>query len=199
MNILVSLSSNIVSQGIYNLVVKKGHKGVVAADKASIPKGFVPDVILVDVASADRGILTGYPDSKVLLIDTGVDKDRIVKIFLSHRLSGVLSTDTDLPLFDKALQVVAEGQIWVDNNILKAFLHEGSPPPSPFKENGVTGREKEIIDLVCRGWSNREIAASLSLSEHTVKAHLNRIFRKCNAPSRSKLITLMMRPRQQAP
>jgi DNA-binding NarL/FixJ family response regulator len=135
----------------------------------------------------------------VLLIDTGVDKDRIVKIFLSHRLSGVLSTDTDLPLFDKALQVVAEGQIWVDNNILKAFLHEGSPPPSPFKENGVTGREKEIIDLVCRGWSNREIAASLSLSEHTVKAHLNRIFRKCNAPSRSKLITLMMRPRQQAP
>jgi DNA-binding CsgD family transcriptional regulator len=60
------------------------------------------------------------------------------------------------------------------------------------KINGITGREKEIIEYVCQGYTNKEIASKLILSEHTVKAHLNRIFKKFNATSRSKLITLVM-------
>jgi DNA-binding NarL/FixJ family response regulator len=104
----------------------------------------------------------------------------------------VLSVDTEVPLFNKALQVVNEGQIWVDNKTLKAFLRQGTSAPAAPRGEGVTEREREIIELVCRGCTNREIATSLSLSEHTIKAHLNRIFRKCNASSRSKLITLMI-------
>ncbi len=97
-----------------------------------------------------------------------------------------------MQLFQKALQAVTDGQIWVDNTILKAFLHRGTPASSIPRGSEATEREREIIDLVCHGYTNREIAASLSLSEHTIKAHLNRIFRKYNASSRSKLITLMM-------
>jgi DNA-binding NarL/FixJ family response regulator len=115
-----------------------------------------------------------------------------VQALLSYQLHGVLSVDTEVPLFNKALQVVADGQIWVDNTTLKAFLRQGTSAPAPLRGDGVTEREREIIELVCPGCTNREIAASLSLSEHTIKAHLNRIFRKCNASSRSKLITLMM-------
>ncbi|MGD0228947.1 MAG: response regulator transcription factor [Syntrophorhabdales bacterium] len=159
----------------------------------SIPGGFVPDVILVDISSVNGGLNSRYPTSKVLLVDTGVEKERIVKAILSYQIDGVLSVDTEIGLFHKALQTVTEGQIWVDNATLKAFLHQTPAAPPPPKGNGVTEREREIIDLVCRGCTNREIAASLSLSEHTIKAHLNRIFRKCNATSRSKLITLMMR------
>jgi len=62
----------------------------------------------------------------------------------------------------------------------------------PGRMDGVTDREKEIIDYVCQGFTNKEIATRLTLSEHTIKAHLNRIFRKFNASSRSKLITLVM-------
>ena len=192
MKVLVSLSSSLVSEGIKDLLLKNGHDGVTAVRNGSAPAGFVPEVILVDITSIRENLSTRYPASKVLLVDTGVEKERIVQALLSYQIQGVLSTDIGVPLFNKALQVVADGQIWVDNKTLKAFLRQGDPRARPFQGDGVTEREKEIIDLVCRGCTNREIATLLSRSEHTIKAHLNRIFRKCNASSRSKLITLMM-------
>jgi DNA-binding CsgD family transcriptional regulator len=54
------------------------------------------------------------------------------------------------------------------------------------------GREQEVIDCVCQGLRNNEIARGLILSPHTVKAHLTRIFRKLNITSRSKLMTRTM-------
>ncbi len=191
MNVLVSLSSFIVSEGIKNVLMKNGHEGV-AGQNGSAPAGFVPDVVLVDITSIKENVSARYPASKILLVDTGVEKEKIVQALLSYQIHGVLSVETEVPLFNKALQVVADGQIWVDNNTLKAFLRQGTSAPAALRGDGVTEREREIIDLVCRGCTNREIATSLSLSEHTIKAHLNRIFRKCNASSRSKLITLMM-------
>ena len=193
MNVLVSLSSYLVSEGIKDLLSRNGHNGATAVRNGSAPAGFAPDVILVDIASIREDLGARYRTSKVLLLDTGVEKEKIVQALRSYRVDGVLSLDTGIALFNKALQVVADGQIWVDNTTLKAFLRQMPPAsPTPPKANGVTEREREIIDLVCRGCTNREIAATLSLSEHTIKAHLNRIFRKCNASSRSKLITLMI-------
>ncbi len=192
MNVLVSLSSYLLSEGIKDLLLRNGHEGAAAVRNESVGAGFVPDVILVDITSIRENLSARYPASKVLLIDTGVENEKIVQALLSYQIHGVLSVDTQIPLFNKALQVVTDGQIWVDNKTLKAFLRQGTSAPAAPRGEGVTQREKEIIDLVCRGCTNREIAVSLSLSEHTIKAHLNRIFRKCNASSRSKLITLMM-------
>jgi len=56
----------------------------------------------------------------------------------------------------------------------------------------ITGREQEIIECVCQGLRNNEIAGRLALSPHTIKAHLNRIFRKLNITNRSKLMTRTM-------
>jgi len=193
MNVLVSLSSYLVSEGIKDLLARNGHTGATAVRNGSVPVGFVPDVILVDIVSIREDLGARHRASKVLLVDTGVEKEKIVQALRSYRVHGVLSLDTGIPLFNKALQVVADGQIWVDNTTLKAFLRQTPPaPPAPPRGDGVTERERQIIQLVCRGCTNREIAATLALSEHTIKAHLNRIFRKCNASSRSKLITLMM-------
>jgi DNA-binding NarL/FixJ family response regulator len=192
MNVLVSLSSCLVSEGIKDLLLKNGHEGVAAVRNGSVAAGFVPEVILVDIMSIGENLSARYPASKVLLLDTGVEKEKIVQALLSYQIQGVLSVDVGVPLFNKALQVVADGQIWVDNKTLKAFLRQETSAPRALRGEGVTEREKEIIDLVCRGCTNREIATLLSRSEHTIKAHLNRIFRKCNASSRSKLITLVM-------
>jgi DNA-binding NarL/FixJ family response regulator len=195
MNVLVSLSNRLVSEGIKGLLLDGGHRGMVAPASGSPPDGFLPEVIIVDLMSIKGSLFAGYPESKVLLLDTGVEKERIVTALLTYQIQGVLSVETDPDLFNKALQVVREGQIWVDNSTLKAFLRQGAWAPTPQKGDGVTEREREIIDLLCRGCTNREIAENLSLSEHTIKAHLNRIFRKFNASSRSKLITLVMHQR----
>jgi DNA-binding NarL/FixJ family response regulator len=197
MNVLVNLCSYLVSEGINGLLLNNGYQGFVAGQGESPPTAFVPDVVLVDINTINRTIFSSFPHAKVLLLDTGVEKEKIVAALLSFPTHGVLSVDTELPLFKKALEVVKEGQIWVDNNMLKAFLHQGSSAQTPTRGDGITEREKEIVDHVCRGCTNREIAASLSLSEHTVKAHLNRIFKKFNTSSRSKLITLLLQQKGQ--
>ncbi|HAR94425.1 MAG TPA: hypothetical protein DCR97_00440 [Deltaproteobacteria bacterium] len=191
MNILIHLSNYLVSEGINHLLVNNNYKDVMVSGK-SLPNGFVPDVILVDITTINQGLFTRYPSAKVLLIDTGIEKERIITTLLSYKIHGVLSTNTEFSLFEKALNVVNEGQIWIDNNTVKAFLHHGTLSPDTSKIGGVTDREKEIIECVCQGYTNKEIADRLCLSEHTVKAHLNRIFRKFNATSRSRLITLVM-------
>jgi len=198
MNVLVNLCSCLVSEGINSLLLSNGYQGVTAMQHDSLPDGFHPNVILVDINTINRDLFASYPRAKVFLMDTGVEKEKIVTALLSFPTHGVLSVSTELSLFKKALEVVNEGQIWVDNSMLKAFLHQGgtSAQPSP-KGDGITEREKEIIDYVCRGYTNKEIAASLSLSEHTVKAHLNRIFKKYNTSSRSKLMTLLLQQKRE--
>ena len=191
MNILIHLSNYLVSEGINHLLVNNNYKDVMVSSK-SLPDSFIPDVILVDINTINQGLFSRHPAAKVLLIDTGIEKERIITTLLSYKIHGVLSTNTEFSLFEKALNVVNEGQIWIDNNTVKAFLHHGTLGPDPSKIGGVTDREKEIIECVCRGYTNKEIADRLCLSEHTVKAHLNRIFRKFNATSRSRLITLVM-------
>ena len=142
MNVLVNLCSCLVSEGINSLLLSNGYQGVTVMQHESLPDGFHPDVILVDINTINRDLFASYPLAKVLLMDTGVEKEKIITAFLSFPTHGVLSVSTELSLFKKALEVVNEGQIWVDNSMLKAFLHQGtSAQPSP-KGDGITGKGK---------------------------------------------------------
>ena len=132
------------------------------------------------------------PEAKVLLMDTGIEPEKLCATLLSYRIHGILSPDTELDLFKKALKVVSEGQIWIDNGSVKALLNDAGDISQKGRLSHITGREQEIIECVCRGLRNSEIAGRLALSPHTVKAHLNRIFRKLNITSRSKLMTRTM-------
>ena len=146
-------------------------------------------MLLVDITTLGHGLLAQYPAAKVLLIDTGIEQDKLCATLLSNRIHGILSPHTELHLFKKALKVVSEGQIWIDNASVKAVLHDRG---IVSQTGDISGREQEIIECICQGLSNKEIAQRLALSPHTVKAHLNRIFRKLNITSRSKLMTQTM-------
>jgi DNA-binding NarL/FixJ family response regulator len=145
---------------------------------------------LADISNINENLFFRYPASKVILIDAGLKQNDIIAILLSYRIYGVISAHTDFRLFKKALQVVSDGQIWIDNDLVRTFLHNEGLISKTGRVNGVTGREREIVEFVCQGHSNKEIATKLSLSEHTVKAHLNRIFRKFSVSNRSQLIAL---------
>jgi DNA-binding NarL/FixJ family response regulator len=152
--------------------------------------GFTPQVILVDITTVRHTLLSRYPEAKVLLIDTGVESEKLLAALLSHPIQGLLSTRTEMPLLKKALKAIAEGQIWIDNELVKALLQDTGALSKTGKINGISGREQEIIACVSQGLSNKQIAGRLELSENTVKAHLNTIFKKLNITSRIKLMTL---------
>ncbi|HVN23916.1 MAG TPA: response regulator transcription factor [Syntrophorhabdales bacterium] len=191
MHILIHIGNTLISEAIRQLLTKNGYDDVMVHGQDS-NNGFVPEVVLTDISTISEKLIAGYPNAKILLMDTGVEKERIITTLLSYKIHGILSTDTEFPLLKKALQVVSQGQVWIDNSTVKTFLHDSGIVSKAGKINGITSREKEIIEYVCQGYTNKEIANKLALSEHTVKAHLNRIFKKFNATSRSKLITLVM-------
>jgi DNA-binding NarL/FixJ family response regulator len=162
-----------------------------AATNKNIVDNFRPDLILADFKNIDRELFSQWPDAKVVLIDTGLRQEDIVNVLFSYKIAGVISIHTDISLFKKAIKVIHKGQVWIDNGSIKALLSSAELPSRIGKGESVSSREKEIIDLVCQGCTNKEIALKLSLSEQTVKAHLSRIFRKFNVSNRSQLVALV--------
>ena len=189
MNVLIHVSNQLISEGVKQLLNKSGFDQVVIMSRGM--NGFHPDIVIVDSKTIGDDLFKLYPDAKVVLMDTGLEKDKLIATLLAHKIHGILSTQMEAHLLKKAIEVVNEGQIWIDNDTVKQFLHNSGFLANNGRMNGITDREKEITELVAQGYSNKEIGAKLFISEHTVKAHLNRIFRKFNTTSRSKLITLV--------
>jgi DNA-binding NarL/FixJ family response regulator len=193
MNIFVDLGNRMIAEAVSQLLLKIGYANVVTSGKPPT-NGFIPDVLLVDITTLRHELLTRYPGAKVLLMDTGIEKEKLYATLLSYTIHGVLSPYTELHLFKKALAAVNEGQIWMDNGSVKALFHQASSTMG--ETSRVTDREQEVIECVYQGLSNQEIARRLALSPNTVKVHLNRIFRKLNIRRRSQLLSLTMQGRQ---
>ncbi len=197
MNIVIHLGNQLAADALCQLLVKLGNSNVVTS--GNLPgNGFTPDVLLVDVTTLRQELLTRHPGAKVLLMDTGLEKRELYTTLLSYRIHGVLSPATEPHLLKKALATVSQGQLWIDHGSVKGLLHEAGAILGTGEAGHISGREHEIIDAVCQGLSNKEIAERLGLSPHTIKAHLNRIFRKLNVRSRPQLLSLAMRSQQTA-
>jgi DNA-binding NarL/FixJ family response regulator len=189
MKILIDLYSHLMSEAIYQLLVRSGYDEIVVSG-GSPTNGFIPHILLVDVTTVRDDLLSQHPDAKILLIDTGTEPEKLFTTLLTHTVHGVLSPHTKLHLLKKALKAITEGQIWIDNGSVKALLRDTGAVSKTGKISDISDREKDIIEYVCRGLSNKQIARCLTLSEHTVKTHLNIIFKKFNIRSRTKLMTL---------
>ena len=192
-NILINLSSLLLCQAIQELLNRESdaYRTVAAVDIYSVIQ-FRPDKILVDAHTLALNPLGRWPEAKLILIDTGLQKEDVIAILFSHKIYGVISTDTDLQFFLKALEAISNGQIWIDNGKLKALIHSQSQHAKSPVQNTLSKKERDIVMLVAGGRKNKEIAEKLSISEQTVKAHLSRIFKKVNVTCRSQLVPLAL-------
>lgn len=120
MKILIHLSSVIISEAIRSLLCENG----LEAQNGSHDAHFVPDIVLVDVNTVCDELFSRLPDSKVLLLDTGIKKEKLAEALLSYEISGIISADTGFSLFKKALNVIDEGRVWIDKSTIKSFLTE---------------------------------------------------------------------------
>jgi len=130
MTILIDLGSQLMSEAIYQFLMANGYDNVVVSGK-SPADGFTPHVILVDITTVRHTLLSRYPEAKVLLIDTGIEPEKLLATLLSHPIQGLLSTGTEMPLLKKALKAITEGHIWIDNELVKALLQDTGLSPRP--------------------------------------------------------------------
>lgn len=158
-----------------------------------------PDVAVVDyslpgmsgVELCDR-VSVSNPDVAVVLLTTFLDDNVILKA-LDAGARAYVYKDVDSTDLKRAIRAVARGEAVLDPKVagrVAAWAHKRrfSPDDEPLSL-----RETEVLRLVARGASNREIATELFLSENTVKTYLKRVLTKLECHSRSEAAALASR------
>lgn len=187
MKILINLGSLLLCEALQGLLEKDPMIFTMVAHHKELSYDFEPDKLLVDAAALEQLLPTQWPDAKLILVDTGLAEHQIIRLFTTHRIHGVISTETGTELFHKALQTIHADEIWIDNQKLKALLQNLPPEENSTGREYFSRREREIVILIADGCRNREIATRLNVSEQTVKSHVSHIFRKAKVTSRTQL------------
>jgi DNA-binding NarL/FixJ family response regulator len=194
MNVLICLKSRLIGEALCELLEKDGSGDrIFVANTEGSAHCSKADVIVIDQGSLHEEFLSHWPEAKIILLDTGLTQEEVTTLVLMYRLHGVLSTDEDAALAKKALRLVHEGQIWINNSNLKALLYKAGTISLHGGAENVSKREKQILEQIVKGSKNKEIAAQLFMSEQTVKAHLSHLFKKFKVSSRSQLISLLLK------
>jgi DNA-binding NarL/FixJ family response regulator len=105
----------------------------------------------------------------------------------SAGVKGLLLRETSAEQLLAAITAVSQGLTVITADLTPQLL---SAPPTPALDSAeaLTSREQEVLQLVAEGLTNKAIAQALSISEHTVKFHINTIMGKLNAPSRTAAV-----------
>ena len=140
-----------------------------------------------------RRLHLAYPEIATLLLVESCNRDLVVSAFRSGARGIFAISDANLRLLCKCIVCVASGQIWANTEQLNYVMDLISEVPSlrVINANGkslLTPREEQVVALVAEGLSNRETARELTLSEHTIKKYLFRIFEKLGVSTRVELV-----------
>ncbi|GAB6184414.1 helix-turn-helix transcriptional regulator [Thermodesulfovibrio hydrogeniphilus] len=148
----------------------------------------VPEIVVTDIYKI-RSVKEKYPNLKIVILELGNQKKEILSAIINHNIKGVISSNSDFNLFKKALKMICDGELWLSREYIGCLMNNIFRKKSSFDIH-FTAREKQIIDMICKGSSNREIANSLFIAEQTVKTHINNIFKKLNIKKRYDLIKI---------
>jgi DNA-binding NarL/FixJ family response regulator len=158
-----------------------------------------PDVVLMDVRmpgldgiAATRELLAVSPDAKVVVLTT-FEQDDYIFGALSAGASGFLLKRTRPEELIAAIHTVAAGDSLLSPSVTRTVIQRvaGQPAPDAGAEarlDELTTRERDVLELIARGLSNGEIAATLVIEESTVKTHVRHILRKLRLRDRVQAV-----------
>nr|WP_086666487.1 response regulator transcription factor [Lentzea kentuckyensis] len=155
-----------------------------------------PDVILLDIRLPGIAALKRVATSARLLVLTTFDLDEHVHEALRLGAAGFVLKESEPARLIAAIAAVASGEMQFSPTVMRrlvaAYLR-GDAVVSPSGSVGLdelTGREREVLRLVGTGLTNAAIAARLTVTEGTVKTHLNRVMTKLRLTSRAQAVVM---------
>lgn len=176
-------------------VVGEGENGQMAI---ALVETLQPDVVLMDIrmpvmdgVAATREINQQFPGTKVLVLTT-FDDDQYVAEALRFGAMGYLLKDTPSEELAAAIRSVYKGYTQLAPGLVEKIMAKvpttapPTPPTPPSSWDELTPREQDVLRLIAKGASNREIAQSLYISEGTVKNHVTNILNRLNLRDRTQ-------------
>lgn len=175
------------------VVVGEAANGAQALDQVASLR---PDVVLMDIKmpvmdglTAIRRIRGAYPDTEVIAVTSVLEDTAIIDAVRAGAI-GYLLKDTEADELCRAIKAAAAGQVQLAPQAAARLVREVRAPDSPEQ---LSPRELEVLRLIARGCSNREIAQDLVISEKTVKTHASSILSKLGLASRTQAALYAMR------
>jgi len=156
------------------------------------------NILLLDTCSVeswavcmDKWRLQGGMAIALISPETRTNELELQMLYLGA--AGVLTfADNLINELPRAIHAVAEGRLWIRREVLNAYVTRAATVlrKTPACQEALTGRERQIIDLLNQQLSNRSIAQRLGIRERTVKFHISNILRKMNISNRKELQAL---------
>jgi DNA-binding NarL/FixJ family response regulator len=175
------------------------------ADAVVLVQSVQPDVILLGMHQTGGFCLDDIPkiicsnQSRMIMITS--DDAAAITIQAVHRgVLGVVLKSQPPEILIKAIQRVHAGEVWIERSLMANLINDINYRHSPFKEDPelqriaqLSERERQIIQLIGRGWKNQQIANHLCISETTVRHHLTSVYSKLGVSDRLELLVLAQR------
>jgi DNA-binding NarL/FixJ family response regulator len=158
-----------------------------------------PDVVLMDVRMPDlngieatRELMRAAPSARVLILTT-FEQDDYIFGALRAGASGFLLKRTRPEELIAAVHTIAAGNSLLSPSVTRLVIDRMAQQPLPeltaqARLDELTRREREVLELIARGLSNREIAAELFVEESTVRTHVKRIQMKLQLRDRVQIV-----------
>jgi DNA-binding NarL/FixJ family response regulator len=166
-----------------------------------------PDVVLMDLrmprcdgVEATRRLTRGGTTAKIVVLTTYADDHSVIQA-LRAGACGFLTKDAGSSEIAAALEAAKRGESAIDpavqHHLVKAIARtaplQWSPPDRAQLPDGLTPREADVLVLIAEGLSNAEIAARLTVTETTVKSHINHVYGKAGVRDRGQAVAYAYR------
>jgi len=210
--VLIVDDQRLFRQGLRSLLEQEEELEVVGEagdgqDAFTLVQETKPDIVLMDVEmpklagiQATRLILERYPHIKILMLSVHNEDERVIAAIRAG-VSGYILKDADHKEFIKIIRSTFYGESITSPflaNLSPGILYKMDDPArgdedveEDIKKFSLTGREKEILQLLLKGKSNKEISDLIYVSTETVKTHLHNIYRKLGVKSRLEVASLL--------
>jgi two-component system NarL family response regulator len=159
-----------------------------STETVSLYRRLLPDVLLLDLRMPHKGgmeavrmIRSEFPDARILVVTSYQTEEEVLQVLKAGALGYILK-DLDGNMLMEAIQAVCAGRRWVSPGVEKQLAQGAAHQP-------LTARETEVVRLLARGLTNREIANVFRISESTVKNHVNHLLMKLEVADRTEAVT----------
>ena len=168
---------------------------LVAASLAEVTASATVDVVLLGTRNERNlfdvmaGMKAARPGLRIIVTGSGMDDETILKA-LAAGAKGYVDEAASPAEFTQAIRIVHQGSVWAPRRVLSIFIERVTSSPGRIFPAGrvtFTEREKEVLELLVVGSSNKEIGAAMGIEERTVKAHVAKLMRKVGVQNRIAL------------